>query len=386
MVLGVIVGLLAGERAMIVQPIGDLFIRLLLLVAVPLIFFNLIAGVSSLSDVAALGRLGGKVFVFFAASAVGALLLGMLTIHVIRPGANLQIRAAPVSEVAEPPGAVDILLDLVPVNIFDAFARGNVAQIVVFAVMAGVATLLLPQDKRERFQAAADMLAELLRNMVDLVMLLGPLGIGALAAAAVGQFGGEVFGPLSLFIVGVMLAEVAMIAAHMLMIRILAHASPLDFLRRTAPLYATTAATCSSLASLAVSYKMAEERLHIPRTVYAFVLPLGAQLNKPGTCIMLSGVLLFTAQAAGVAFTASMVLPAVLLGALMSAGSGGIPGGGLVMALIYVQAFGLPLDIAALVGGVYRIIDMGNTTLNMGSDLAGALVLGRSERAPEPPY
>src|SRR5690606_13866145 len=241
MVLGVIVGLLAGERAMIVQPIGDLFIRLLLLVAVPLIFFNLIAGVSSLSDVAALGRLGGKVFVFFAASAVGALLLGMLTIHVIRPGANLQIRAAPVSEVAEPPAAVDILLDLVPLNIFDAFARGNVAQIVVFAVMAGVATLLLPQDHRERFHAAADMLAELLRNMVDLVMLLGPLGIGALAAAAVGQFGGEVFGPLSLFIVGVMLAEVAMIAAHMLMIRILAHASPLDFLRRTAPLYATTA-------------------------------------------------------------------------------------------------------------------------------------------------
>ena len=381
MVLGVIVGLIAGERAIILQPVGDMFIRLLLLVAVPLIFFNLIAGVSSLSDAGTLGRLGGKLFIFFAFSIVSALLLGMVVTHLVQPGAGLQVSAAPQGEVAEAPGAADLLMDLIPANVFAAFAEGNVAQIVVFAILLGGATLLLPQERRERFQVASDMLAELLRKTVDLVMRLGPIGIGALAAAAVGQFGSEVFGPLSLFLGGLFLAQLTMVVLYMLMLRIFTPESPFTFLRKSAPLYATTTATCSSLASLTVSYKLAEERLRIPRSIYSFALPLGAQLNKPGTCIMLAGVLVFTAQASGTPFTMAMVAPAVLLGALMSAGSGGIPGGGLVMALIYVQAFGLPLEIAALVGGVYRLIDMGNTTLNIGGDLAIAQIVAHSEKS-----
>ncbi len=380
MVLGIIVGLIAGERAAIVQPVGDMFIRLLLLVAVPLIFFNLIAGVSSLRDAGALGRLGGKLFLFFAFSIVSALLLGIFVTHLMQPGAGLRVSAAPQAEVAEAPGAADLLMDLIPANVFAAFAEGNVAQIVVFALLLGVATLMLPSAKRERFQAASDMLAELLRKSVDLVMRLGPLGIGALAAAAVGQFGREVFGPLSLFLAGLFLAQLVMVGLYLLMIHTFTPESPFSFLRRTAPLYATTTATCSSLASLTVSYKLAEDRLGIPRTIYSFALPLGAQLNKPGTCIFLAGVLVFTTQAAGTPFTMAMVPPALLLGALMSAGSGGIPGGGLVMALIFVQAFGLPLEIAALVGGVYRLVDMGNTTLNVGGDLAIAHIVASSER------
>src|SRR5690606_3933142 len=297
-----------------------------------------------------------------------------------QPGAGISPGAAPASEVGDAPRVTDLLMDLVPTNVFAAFAEGTVAQIVVCSILLGAATLLLPQAPRERFQAGADLLADLLRKTVDLVMRLGPLGIGALAAAAVGQFGREVFGPLSLFLAGLLVAQLALIALHLVAMRALTPESPLTFLRRTAPLWATTAATCSSLASLTVSYKLAEERLGIPRTVYAFALPLGAQLNKPGTCVMLAGVLVFTAQAAGVPFTPAMVLPALVLGAMLSGGSGGIPGGGLVVALIYVQAFGLPLGIAALVGGVYRIIDMGNTTVNIGSDLVAARILGEGER------
>lgn len=379
MVLGIIAGIIFGERATVVQPIGDLFIRLLLMVAIPLIFFNLVAGMSSLSNMSTLGRLGGKIIAYFAFTTVIALMLGLGTMSLLQPGAGIQLRGEPSAEVSDAPTAADLLFDLVPANVFAAFAEGNVSQIVVFAVFLGVTALLLQPAQREKLQAGSEMLAELLRKMVGIVMHFGPIGIGALAAAAIGQFGAEVFGPLSMFIAGVFAAQLVMIGVFLLLLRLLTPYSPFGFVRQTAPLYATAAATCSSLASLAVAFEMAEKKLRIPRPIYAFTLPLGAQIGKEGTCIMLAGVLLFTAQAAGVPFDPSMLTSAVVLGALLAAGSGGIPGGGLVMALIYVQAFGLPLEIAALVGGIYRIIDMGNTTLNVGSDLVGTLIVAHSE-------
>jgi Na+/H+-dicarboxylate symporter len=132
--------------------------------------------------------------------------------------------------------------------------------------------------------------------------------------------------------------------------------------------------------------EVAEDRLHLPRRVYAFTLPLGAQVNKDGTSIMLAAVLLFTAQAAGVDFTLAQQVTIVLVGLLLSEGSGGIPGGGLVIALIFVEAFSLPLEIAALVGGIYRLVDMGITTTNVMGDMVGTTVVSRSEGLIEGPW
>ena len=133
------------------------------------------------------------------------------------------------------------------------------------------------------------------------------------------------------------------------------------------------------MASLAVALEVAEDRLKLPRQVYAFTLPLGAQLNKDGTSVMLGAVLLFTAQAAGVSFPPSAFVSIVLIGLLLSEGSGGIPGGGFVIALIYVQAFNLPIEVAAIVGGIYRLVDMGNTTVNVMGDLVGTSLVAHSE-------
>ncbi len=134
-----------------------------------------------------------------------------------------------------------------------------------------------------------------------------------------------------------------------------------------------------------MSLDVAEERVKLPRSVYAFTLPLGAQLNKDGTAIILAGVLLFTAQAAGVEFSLASQVTIVLIGMILSNGSGGIPGGGLVIALIFVQAFNLPLEIAAIVGGIYRLIDMGSTTINCMGDMVGTIIVARSEeRRPKP--
>jgi Na+/H+-dicarboxylate symporter len=170
-----------------------------------------------------------------------------------------------------------------------------------------------------------------------------------------------------------------MMVFYMLVLLLVARRSPIAWLKSTAPLYATTAATCSSLASLVVSMNIAEKRLKIPDEIYSFTLPLGAQLNKDGTSIMLVTVLLFTAQAAGVEFTLAQQVTIVLVGLLLSEGSGGIPGGGLVIALIFVEAFSLPIEIAGIVAGVYRLVDMGSTTINCMGDLAWTTTLSDIE-------
>jgi len=159
---------------------------------------------------------------------------------------------------------------------------------------------------------------------------------------------------------------------------------PWSFLKDTGPLWATTVATTSSLASLSVALEMAE-KIKLPRSVYSFTLPLGAQINKDGTSIMLSAVLVFTAQAAGVDFTLTQMATILLVGLLLSEGSGGIPGGGLVIALIFVQAFNLPLEVAAIVGGIYRLVDMGNTTTNVMGDMVGTAIVSHSEASNLPP-
>ena len=197
-------------------------------------------------------------------------------------------------------------------------------------------------------------------------------------AVTVGRYGAELLGPMTRFLVGVYAAQALVFLGYMAILRYGARRKPMRFLRETGSLWATTAATTSSLASLSVALEMAE-RIGLPRRIYSFTLPLGAQLNKDGTSVMLGAVFLFTAQAAGVTFSPASLVSVVLVGLLLSEGSGGIPGGGFVIALIYVQAFNLPVEVAAIVGGIYRLVDMGNTTVNVMGDMVGTSWLAASE-------
>ena len=374
MVIGAAAGLAFGEHATVVEPLGDLFIRLLIMAAIPLVLFNLLAGIASLDDVRALGRVGGKILIYFVATTIVALGIGIVTMSVLEPGVGLRLTDDVGTTVVETPSIVQVLLGLIPDNVARALATGDLVQIVVFSVLLGVATVALPAERRAPLRTTFDDLAAVLRKLVDMILIVAPLGIGALAATTVGRYGPALFGPLAVFVVGVWAAQVAMVLVYMILLSTAARCSPLRFLELTGPLYATTAATCSSLASMVVAFDLAEERLRIPKSIYAFTLPLGAQINKDGTAIMLVGVLLITAQAAG-----SAMVTVVLMGLLLSAGSGGIPGGGLVIALIFVEAFQLPLEIAVIVGGIYRLIDMGNTTVNVMGDLVGTAIVAHGE-------
>jgi Na+/H+-dicarboxylate symporter len=379
MVVGAFLGAVLGERILFIEPLGDLFVRLLILAAVPLVFVNLLAGLTTLTDLKTLGRVAGKILGFFFATTIVALLFGIAAMAILRPGVGMTLQGVVEEEVGVAPSVIQILMDLVPENLFQAFAEGDVAQVVVVAVFIGIATLLLPEAPRDRLRKAFADLADLFRKFVDLILLVAPYGIGALMAVTIGRYGSELFGPMARFIAGVTAAHLVMILLYMVLLRLFSTRRPWDFLRETWSVWATTISTTSSLASLSVGLDVAEQ-MRLPRSIYAFTLPLGAQINKDGTAAMLSAVVIFTMQAAGVPMTAGDLFTVVLMGFLLSAGSGGIPGGGFVVALIMVEAFSLPLELAVIVGGIYRLIDMGNTTANIMGDMVGTVILADRER------
>ena len=379
MALGIVVGILFGDDAEALQPIGDLFIRLLFMSAIPLVFFNLIAGVTSLADFSTLGRLGFKTLFYYFATTSIALCLGLLIASIMQPGIGMQLSEPVSPSFGTVPAMSELILGLFPSNIFDAFSQGNIVQVVVFALFLGITILLLPEQQKDEIQGAFALLASLFRELVGLILRFAPIGVGALAAVTVGTYGGAIFGPLAKFIVSIWSAQMIMVIAYMIVLAILTKRPPLTWLKQTAPLYATTAATCSSLASLVVAMEIARARLRLPENIYSFTLPLGAQLNKDGTAIMLAAVLLFTAQATGYEFSIGEMVTIVFVGLILSESSGGIPEGGLVAALVFVQSFNLPLEIAGIVAGIYRLVDMGSTTVNCMGDMTWTTILSDAE-------
>lgn len=379
MALGAGVGAVFGESAAVLEPLGRVFLRMLLMAAIPLVVANLLAGVAGLSSTSALGRIGARIAPYYIFTTAVALTLGLVSASWFRPGVGVALTNGDTPAFEGAPDVAEALVALVPDNPFAALAQGNIAQIVFFSLLLGVATLALPSAERESLRQVYERAAAVLRKLVDMVLTLAPVGIGALTANTVGQHGAALIGPLAKFVGSVWVAQVGMVVLYMVLLRVLARRSPLAFLRRTAPLYATTAGTCSSLASLAVSMEVAESRLGISKRVYGVTLPLGAQFNKDGTSIMLAVVLLFTAQALGLEFTLAQQVTIVIVGLVVSEGSSGIPGGGLVAALVFVRAFDLPVEVAAMVAGIYHLVDMGSTTVNCMGDLVGTCIVARNE-------
>ena len=304
MVLGIAVGLIVGEPAGALEPIGQVFVRLLVTTAVPLVAANLLTGITGLSDLALMGRVGGRFAIFFLVSTVAAILLGVVCTAWLSPGVRVAAAgaASAASESGKVPGLGDFLFNLVPNNIVAAFAEGQVPQIIIFTLLLGAAALLSPADVRMKIHAGASVVDAVLRKLVALIMFGAPIGIGALAASAAAEFGTQMLSPLALFMASVWSAQALVVVLMLAALWLVARVPPGAFLKATAPLYATAAATCSSLASLAVATRMAEDRLKVPRAVYSLTLPLGSQLSKEGTAAMLSAALMFTVQGAGVEF------------------------------------------------------------------------------------
>ncbi|KFX70978.1 sodium:dicarboxylate symporter [Pseudomonas taeanensis MS-3] len=379
LVLGVLVGMTFGKDALSLAPLGQLFLNAIKMLIVPLVFVSLVAGITSMRDTSKLGRISAKTIAIYMVTTAFAVSIGLLFGGLFSPGEGLNMVAAEAASAAQAPALIDTLVAMVPSNPVNAFAQGNVLQIIVFAIGLGVSMNLIG-EKAEPAIKLFNSLAETLYKLTDLVMRLAPYGVFALIAGVVGSHGAEVLLPLAEVIGVIYLASIV----HVLLVyggllSLLARLNPLRFFQGILDALVVAFSTSSSSGTLPVSIECARKNLGVSEGVAGFVLPVGATINMDGTAIYQGVLALFIAQAFGIDLNAGQYLMIILTATLASIGTAGVPGAGLIMLGLVLSSVGLPLEGVALIAGIDRILDMARTTVNVAGDLMTTTLVGRSE-------
>lgn len=358
---------------------GELFLRGLSLLVVPLVLVSLVCGTASLDDVRRLGRMGVKTLALYLLTTALAVSLALGLAAVVRPGAGFDLTAAAGYAAREAPPLVDTLIGMVPRNPVAALAEGNMLQIIVFAVLLGVA-LSLSGDAGRRVLRVFEDLNTVVMRLVWMVMAVAPFGVFALIARTFAAQGVDAVPRLLLYFLVVLAALVThALVVYPLVLRLVGRLRPLPFFRKMWQTQVFAFSTASSNATLPVTLDTVENRLGVKPAVAAFTVPLGATINMDGTAIMQGVATAFVAQAYGVALSPADYLMVVLTATLASIGTAGVPGVGLVMLAMVFGQVGLPVEGIGLILGVDRLLDMLRTAVNVTGDAAVSCVVAHSE-------
>lgn len=382
--LALIVGLILGEDATFVQPLGDLFLRLIKFIIVPLILATIIVGVTNAGDLKKLGRMGGKTITFYLVTSFLAVAIGLAVASILSPGTGVDVT---LNEENVPSGetqsVVDTLLNIIPTNPIESLATANVLQIIFFAIFLGLGITMVG-EKAEPVKRFFDGLSEIMYKITSVVMKLVPIGIFGLLAPIVGQYGLDVLMPLMKLILAVLIACLIQVAiVYSFALKTLVKMNPIEFFKGILPAATVAFSTCSSSGTLPVTMKNTEENLGVSKDTSSFVLPLGATINMDGTAIYQGIAVMFTAQYFGESLTFAQLIVVALVATLASIGAAGVPGAGMVMLTMTLSAVNLPLEAIALIAGIDRILDMMRTSVNIMGDATAAVVVDRSERKSE---
>jgi Na+/H+-dicarboxylate symporter len=381
MILGAVVGFIVGPPIAKIQIVGDIFLRLLQMAIVPLIYCTVTTAIANMGDIKKLGRIGLKVFTLFMATVISAAVIGLLVAQVIRPGKGLVLSGLPaVKAVAEAPTFTGILTNVIPTNIMQAMAEANMLQVIVFAIFSGTAILMLGESDRQRMGRMFQTLANFVMKILNLVVETSPYGVFALMAITAGKYGTSVLGPLAQFI-GTIYAALALHLVVILMglYYLFTRKNPFTFLKKISAIWITSITTCSTKATMPVSMSVCERELGISKDIVGFTIPLGASTNMDANALWYGVVAIFVSQLVGIHLTLSQQVTAVLLGVLMTLGSPGIPGGIFVATTVFLKTLGLPLEVIGLLAGIFRIMDMGMTTINVLGTVFVTAILGHAE-------
>lgn len=380
--LGIVIGLIFGEKASIIKPLGTIFLNMIKMIVVPMVFCSITAGVASLSDVRKLRNIGVKVLVIYAVTSAISTLIGFLVATVIDPGKGFDMSAlGEVSyEAKEMPSVLDTIIDMFPTNVFQSFVNGNMLQIIVFAIFLGIALIMLG-DKGQKMTTAVQYVADAMYKITAIVMEFSPIGVCALLADSVGAYGLKVFGPLGKLILTVYAADIALILVmYVPMLAFLARFPVGRFFQGILPLWAVTLSTTSSAGSLPLTTSITNDKFGVSPELSSFSLPLGATINMNGGCIYYAAAIVLTAQVYGMKLGAAELFTIIVTTVLVAMGCPGVPGGAIIMTTILLTNMGLPLEIVGLIAGVFRIIDMADTTFNVTGDVVSTLCVARSEK------
>lgn len=374
LVLGVVTGLLWGPDAESIKWIGDLFIRAIKMLVVPLIFFSLVAGVAAIGDLRKLGAVGGRALLLFVVTGQISVWLGLGLGTFFAPGASLDAELPEGAEVPEanPVSATDMILSMVPESPVQVMADVQVLPLIVFALLIGIGILMAKEDG-EPAAKIFDSGAIIMQKVTMIVMELTPFGVFALMAWVAGTFGFEALLPLAKVVVlnyaGCLIIIFGLYSA---MVHFLAKVPAHDFFRGIIDAMAVSYSTASSNATLPVTLRCTQRNLGVSPSVSSFVVSLGATINMNGTAMYLGLATLFGAQIFGVDLTIGQYFLISILATLGAVGAAGIPGAGLIMMSLVFTAVGVPLETIAFVAGIDRIMDMMRTTTNVSGDAAVA--------------
>lgn len=409
LVLGLIYGVIAVQMDWVeftqnwINPWGTIFVRLLKLIAVPLVLASLITGVASLSDLQKLSRIGGKTIALYLMTTVIALTIGVVVANIIDPGLSVpaemrdQLQSLYQEDVAQKSSVVaevkersplQPLVDMVPSNIFAATTDNKaMLQIVFFAILFGIGLIQVSNEKAKPlidfFHSGNDVII----NMVDMIMLMAPLGVFALLAKTVTAFAGqgmgqvlELIGALGLYCfavcVGLGLHSLVVLPT---MLKLLSPMKLFTFFKGMAPVQLLAFSTSSSGATLPLTMERCEEELGVSEEVASFVLPLGATINMDGTGLYQAVAAIFISQAMGIDLGFTEQVTIILTAVLASIGTASVPGAGIIMLVVILESIGVPSSGIALILGVDRILDMLRTVTNVTGDAVVATVVAASE-------
>ena len=395
LVLGAIAGLVAGQSIMWVAPLGDLFVRLLKMIVMPLILTTLVVGAASISP-AELGKVGIKIVAFYLLTSAFAVAVGLLMGNIFKPGLGLDLGSIgeAAGKVLEKPSLTSTLLNIIPTNPFGALSSGAVLPIIFFAVVFGIGISYLKISKDDRVRNAGETLlnvfdgaAEVMYLVVHWILQYAPIGVFALIAVVFAKQGAKVVGPLGVVTMACFLGYII----HLLIVYggllSLSRLNYITFLKGAKEAMVTAFVTRSSSGTLPVTMTCADDNLGVSKNVYSFTLPLGATINMDGTAIYQGVCALFIGFAVGLPLSLPQQLTVILTAVLASIGTAGVPGAGAIMLLLVLTSVGLPIEQGspvaaayAMILGIDAILDMGRTCINVTGDLTGTVIVAKSEK------
>lgn len=382
-VVGLIVGFTVGDQvSFIMEPIGDIFLRLLQMLVAPVIFFTIISGITKMEDVKSLASVGGRLLLYYALTSLLAVCLGTAFGLVTKPGLGSTAFLDESATVeASDFSLIDNIVSWVPTNPFAALSDANVLQILVFSIILGITMLLLGEKVRGVIDLF-DQGAEIMLKITDIVMSFAPYGILALISEMVHTLSLDTLTEVVKFIATDYVALVVIfVLVYPIQLKLLTHIPVIPFFKAVSPAILIAASTTSSAATLPVSLKLADQSLKIPEKIYGFGLTVGATINSNGMAAAIGVIAVFACNLYGVAITPSVMTQFIVVGLLLSMGTAGVKGAGVVLSTVLLQSLNMPLTLVPVLAAIWPILDIGHTTLNVVGDLVGVSII--ADRAGE---
>ena len=362
-----------------IDLVGKIFLRLLMMLIVPLVFSSLVAGAASVGDIHKLGRIGIKTLALYLITTAVAIVIGLACGNLFQAGAGMNIPGNLQATAREAKPFVDVILDIFPTNPIAAMVNANMLQIIVFALFFGVACIMAG-ERGKKVSDFFENVAEVMYSVTNIVMGFAPYGVFALITMTAAKFGIAILAPFAKVIAAVFIGcAIHAILIYSGMIIMFCKKSPAWYFKGVQEAAITAFVTRSSSGTLPVTLANVRENLGVSEGVSSFVLPLGATINMDGTALYQGVCALFVAQAFNVPLTLSMQLGIVLTATLASVGTAGVPGAGLIMLTMVLTSVGLPIEGIALVAGIDVILDAARTCLNVMGDTAVCAVVASSE-------